>query len=160
MCNGINEKKEEKTKKRLSLLCLLLAVITVFAFSLTACNNEVGTLETLKNEYGIVVEGGSFEEGSALVSNEIAATTEEAVEVLAAIAEQNYNKDGTITFETDHFSQYAVIGITEDAGLGTGAIVGIVIGSALVAGVGGFALLWFVIKKKSFADLIAVFKRK
>ena len=44
-------------------------------------------------------------------------------------------------------------------GLGTGAIVGIVIGSTLVAGGGGFALLWFVIKKKSFADLIAVFKK-
>ncbi len=45
-------------------------------------------------------------------------------------------------------------------GLGTGAIVGIVIGSVAVAGVGGFALFWFVIKKKSFADLIAVFKKK
>jgi len=45
-------------------------------------------------------------------------------------------------------------------GLGAGAIVGIVIGSALVAGVGGFALFWFVIKKKSFADLVAVFKKK
>ena len=45
-------------------------------------------------------------------------------------------------------------------GLGAGAIVGIVIGSVAVAGVGGFALLWFVIKKKSFADLIAVFKKK
>ena len=45
-------------------------------------------------------------------------------------------------------------------GLGAGAIVGIVIGSVAVAGVGGFALFWFVIKKKSFADLIAVFKRK
>ena len=45
-------------------------------------------------------------------------------------------------------------------GLGTGAIVGIVIGSALVVGIGGFALFWFVIKKKSFADLIAVFKKK
>ena len=44
-------------------------------------------------------------------------------------------------------------------GLGAGAIVGIVIGSALVVGIGGFALLWFVIKKKSFADLIAVFKK-
>ena len=48
----------------------------------------------------------------------------------------------------------------DDGGLGTGAIVGIVIGSALVAGVGGFALFRFVIKKKSFADLVAVFKRK
>ena len=45
-------------------------------------------------------------------------------------------------------------------GLGAGAIVGIVIGSALVVGIGGFALFWFVIKKKSFADLIAVFKKK
>ena len=45
-------------------------------------------------------------------------------------------------------------------GLGAGAIVGIVIGSALVAGVGGFALFWFVIKKKSFADFIEVFKKK
>ena len=45
-------------------------------------------------------------------------------------------------------------------GLGAGAIVGIAIGSVAVAGVGGFALFWFVIKKKSFADLIAVFKKK
>ena len=45
-------------------------------------------------------------------------------------------------------------------GLSAGAIVGIVIGSVAVAGVGGFALFWFVIKKKSFADLIAVFKKK
>ena len=44
-------------------------------------------------------------------------------------------------------------------GLGAGAIVGIVIGSVLVVGVGGFALFWFVIKKKSFAELIAVFKK-
>ena len=44
-------------------------------------------------------------------------------------------------------------------GLGTGAIVGIVVGSVAVVGIGGFALLWFVIKKKSFADLIAVFKK-
>ena len=70
------------------------------------------------------------------------------------------NEDGTITFETTHFSQYAVIGITEDAGLGAGAIVGIVIGSVAVVAIGGFALLWFVIKKKSFADLVAVFKKK
>jgi hypothetical protein len=44
-------------------------------------------------------------------------------------------------------------------GLGTGAIVGIVIGSVAVVGIGGFALLWFVIKKKTFADLLAIFKK-
>ena len=45
-------------------------------------------------------------------------------------------------------------------GLGAGAIVGIVIGSVAVVGVGGFALLWFVIKKKTWVDLLAVFKTK
>ena len=44
-------------------------------------------------------------------------------------------------------------------GLGAGAIIGIVCGSVAVVGIGGFALFWFVIKKKSFADLIAIFKK-
>ena len=83
-------------KKKSLLVTILLLLITVFAFSLTACNNGSTTLETLKNEYGIVVDGGSFEEGSTLVSNEIVATTEEAAEVLEAIADQNYNKDGSV----------------------------------------------------------------
>ena len=43
--------------------------------------------------------------------------------------------------------------------LSGGAIAGIVIGSVTTAGVGGFALVWFVIKKKSFADLIGIFKK-
>ena len=83
-------------KKKSLLVTIILLLIAVFAFSLTACNNEVDTLESLQNEYGIVVDGGSFEEGSTLVSNEIVATTEEAAEVLAAIAEQNYNKEGNV----------------------------------------------------------------
>ena len=45
-------------------------------------------------------------------------------------------------------------------GLGTGAIIGIVVGGVVVLGLGGFALVWFVIKKKSFADLVAIFKKK
>ena len=47
----------------------------------------------------------------------------------------------------------------DEDGLGAGAIIGIVCGSVAVVGIGGFALFWFVIKKKSFADLIAVFKK-
>ena len=38
-------------------------------------------------------------------------------------------------------------------GLSGGAVAGIVIGSAAVAGIGGFAVLWFAVKKKTFADL-------
>lgn len=48
----------------------------------------------------------------------------------------------------------------ENKGLSGGAIAGITIACVFVAGIGGFAIFWFVIKKKSFADLLAVFKKK
>lgn len=48
----------------------------------------------------------------------------------------------------------------EKTGLSGGAIAGIAAGSVAVAGVGGFSVFWFVIKKKKFADLIAIFKKK
>ena len=51
----------------------------------------------------------------------------------------------TATFETD--------------GLSTGPIVAITTTSTVAAGTGGFSLFWFVIKKKSWADLLAVFKK-
>ena len=44
-------------------------------------------------------------------------------------------------------------------GLSGGAIAGIVVGGVAVVGLGGFALVWFVIKKKSLADLLAIFKK-
>ncbi len=46
----------------------------------------------------------------------------------------------------------------EKDGLSGGAIAGIVIGSVAVAGIGGFAIFWFVVRKKTFADLIATIK--
>ena len=50
--------------------------------------------------------------------------------------------------------------VEKKTGLSGGAIAGIAVGSVAVAGWGGFSLFWFVIKKKKFADLIAVFKKK
>ena len=44
-------------------------------------------------------------------------------------------------------------------GLSGGAIAGIVIGSVAVAGIGGFAIFWFAVKKKTFADLGALLKK-
>ena len=48
----------------------------------------------------------------------------------------------------------------EKTGLSGGAIAGIAVGSVAVAGLGGLSLFWFVIKKKKFTDLIALFKKK
>ena len=44
-------------------------------------------------------------------------------------------------------------------GLSGGASAGIVIGSVLLAGIGGFAIFWFAVKKKTFADLSVVLKK-
>ena len=45
-------------------------------------------------------------------------------------------------------------------GLSGGQIAGIVIGTLLFAGIGGFAIFWFAIKKKNFKDLGEAFKGK
>ena len=55
-------------------------------------------------------------------------------------------------------------GNTEDPtddndGLPTGAIIAIVAGSVVVGGAGIFALVWFVIKKKTWAEFLAIFKK-
>ena len=71
---------------------------------------------------------------------------------------------------TDKSYTFKVTGATtltavyEDApaakkGLSGGAIAGIVIGSVAVAGIGGFAVLWFAVKKKTFADLGVALKK-
>ena len=44
-------------------------------------------------------------------------------------------------------------------GLSGGAIAGIVIGTLLLAGIGGFAIYWFAVKKKTFADLGVALKK-
>ena len=47
----------------------------------------------------------------------------------------------------------------ESFALSGGAIAGIAVGSAAAAGLGGFSLFWFVIKKKKWSDLTGIFKK-
>ena len=80
----------------------------------------------------------------------------------------NTNGSDASEFNEEYLSSYKYIKIASvnntpeenNNGLGAGAIVGIVLASVVVAGIGGFALVWFVIKKKSWADFIAIFKKK
>ena len=48
----------------------------------------------------------------------------------------------------------------EKDGLSGGAVAAIAIGSVLVAEIGVFSLVWFVIKKKTWAEFLAIFKKK
>lgn len=57
-----------------------------------------------------------------------------------------------------------ITAVYEDApvakkGLSGGEIAGIVIGTLLLAGIGGFAIFWFAVKKKTFADLGVALKK-
>ncbi len=47
----------------------------------------------------------------------------------------------------------------ENEGLSGGEIAGIVVGSSAVVGILVFAIIWFVVKKKSFKDLLSLFKK-
>ena len=75
--------------------------------------------------------------------------------------EPTTNEDGVKTYECP------ICGVTKDEsiakltteGLSGGAIAGIAVGSTAVVGTGGFSLFWFVIKKKKWIDLIAIFKK-
>ena len=73
--------------------------------------------------------------------------------------------DGTtinITENTELFALWKDVEIAPEAkgGLSAGAVVAIVLSSLIVFGVGGFAVYWFVIKKKTWADFVKLFKRK
>ena len=61
--------------------------------------------------------------------------------------------------DTDNNGKCDACGKDMPAGISTVAIVSIAAGSAVICGIGIFALIWFVIKKKTFTDLIKIFKR-
>lgn len=64
-------------KATLSVLTLILAL--TLCFGMTACSDE--TTDRLQTEFGAIVEGGNFEDGSVLNVNGLDITTEQANEM-------------------------------------------------------------------------------
>ena len=102
----------------------------------------VGTKVTIKAnapEKGKVFKGWQDEKGNIVSTDaEYTFTVTEAITLTAVYELSNV--------------------VPENDGLSGGAIAGIVIGSVAVVGVGGLAIFWFVIKKKTFAELVAATK--
>jgi len=95
---------------------------------------------------GKVFKGWKDESGKIVSTEKSYTFTVNGETTLTAVYEDKSSGDGEITPPA------------KKDGLSGGQIAGIVIGSVAVAGIGGFAFLWFAVKKKTFADLIAAIK--
>ena len=80
-----------KKKQYFTVFFIMIAICTIF---LAGCGKK--TVEQLQNDHGIVVDGGSFEKGSELVSNEVNVTTTKGQEVIEKLSNKEYNKIGNI----------------------------------------------------------------
>lgn len=102
-----------------------------------------------------------FKEGATVT---VKANAPEEGKVFKGWKDESGNIVGTYTEYTFTVTgETTLTAVYEDApvakkGLSGGGIAGIVIGSVAVAGLGGFAIYWFVVRKKTFADLIAAIK--
>lgn len=138
---------------------------------------ETLPVDALENTITIVVVGGKINNKTTTNVNKNSVVT-----VVADTAPEgkefkgwSFDNGQTIASEDETYSFSATENATITAvysdisskgeqklttGLSGGAIAGIVVGGTVVVGLGGFSLFWFVIKKKKFADIIALFKKK
>ena len=101
---------------------------------------------TAEDKDGKVFKGWQDESGKIVSTNKSYTFTVTETTTLTAVYEDKSSGGGEITPPS------------KKDGLSGGAIAGIVIGSVAVAGIVGFAIFWFAVKKKTFADLIAAIK--
>ena len=102
---------------------------------------------TAEDKEGKVFKGWKDESGKIVSTNESYTFTVTEATTLTAVYEDKSSGGGEITPPA------------KKDGLSGGQIAGIVIGSVLLAGIGGFAIFWFAVKKKTFADLGVALKK-
>ena len=101
---------------------------------------------TAEEKEGKVFQGWQDETGKIVSTDKSYTFTVNGETTLTAVYEDKSSGGGEITPPA------------KKDGLSGGQIAGIVIGSVAVAGIGGFAIFWFAVKKKTFADLITAIK--
>ena len=84
---------------------------------------------------------------------------DESGEIVSTKKEYTFKVEGEKTLTAVYDDMSSGGEITPPDGLSGGQVAGIVIGSVAVAGIGGFAIFWFAVKKKTFADLGVALKK-
>ena len=134
---------------------------------------EIAPVDALVEQITITVVGGNINGDASVTVDRNGVVTVVAAEAPAGKTFKGWSTDGgqTIVSEDETYSFSATENVTLTAvyddieqsaktGLSGGAIAGITIACVVLAGFGGFAIFWFVVKKKKIADLIAIFKKK
>ncbi len=102
---------------------------------------------TAEDKEGKVFKGWKDESGEIVSTEKSYTFTVSGEKTLTAVYEDKSSGGGEITPPA------------KKDGLSGGQIAGIVIGTVLLAGIGGFAIFWFAVKKKTFADLGVALKK-
>ena len=138
---------------------------------------ETAPVDALAEKITVAVVGGKANGGASVTVEKNGAVTVVADAAPEGKTFKGWSVDGgqTIINENASYTFNATENVTltavygdivpggeqpEKTGLSGGAIAGITIGSVAIVGLGGFSVFWFIIKKKKFADLIAIFKMK
>ena len=134
--------------------------------------NEITDLRIAKiGTHNVVINGESkfYADGESVTvtaedkeDKEFKGWKDESGNIVSTKKEYTFNVEGektlTAVYEDKPSGGGEITPPAKKDGLSGGQIAGIVIGSVAVAGIGGFAIFWFAVKKKTFADLIAAIK--
>ena len=135
--------------------------------------NEITELKIAKiGTHNVVINGESnfYAHGESVTvtaedkeGKEFVGWQDESGEIVSTKKEYTFNvsKETTLTavYEDKSSGGGEITPPAKKDGLSGGQIAGIVIGSVAVAGIGGFAIFWFAVKKKTFADLGVALKK-
>ena len=135
--------------------------------------NEITELKIAKiGTHNVVINGESnfYKEGESVTvtanepaeGKEFVGWQDETGKIISTEKSYTFTVNGETTLTAVYEDKSSGGEITPPAkkdGLSGGQIAGIVIGSVAVAGIGGFAIFWFAVKKKTFADLGVALKK-